>query len=101
MGLFGFGKKKDEYDYIYNNCDDDDDIDYSELDGYEFEDSDETIDAAINGLKGTIGRGDCLYCNAKNGMKYDPCGFFYCDKCKGILDEDIYYRWAAGYPIEL
>lgn len=98
MSLFGFGKK-DEYDYIYDNGDDDD-IDYSELDGYEFEDSEEDVDEAIDRLRGTIGRGDCLYCNAKNGMKYDGFICFVCSECGNSVHEDAYYRWAAGYPVE-
>ena len=96
MGLFGFGKSKDEYNDIYDNGDDDG-IDYSELDGYEFE---ESIDEAIDRLRGTIGRGDCLYCNAKNGMKYDGFICFICSECGNSVHEDTYYRWAAGYPVD-
>lgn len=97
MGLFGFGKHKDEYDDIYDN----DSIDYSEIDGCEFEDSDEDIEEAINRLRGTIGRGDCLYCNSKHAMIYDGFVCFVCKDCGNSVHEDMYYRWAAGYPIEL
>lgn len=48
MGLFGSGKKKDEYDIIY---DDEDSRNYEELD--ENEDPEEVIER----LRGTIGRG--------------------------------------------
>lgn len=62
MGLFGNGrKKKDEYDVIY---DDEDSRNYEELD--ENEDHEEVIER----LRGTIGRGDCLYCNGKNTIYF-------------------------------
>ena len=92
MGWF-FSKKKDEYDYIYDNGDDDG-IDYSEP--VENDDPEEAVDR----IRGTIGQGDCLYCNAKNGMKYDGFICFICSECGMSVHEDIYYRWAAGYPVE-
>lgn len=98
MGLFGFGKKKDEYDEIYGDDifdnGDDDGIDYSELDQYEFE---EDVDNIINKMRGTIQEGDCLYCNAKNAMKYDGSICFICSKCNWSAHEDVYYTWVAGY----
>lgn len=87
MGLFG--KKRNEYDLIYDTNDD-----YEELD--ENEDPEELIEK----LRGTISRGDCLYCNAKNAMEYDGVICFICNKCGKSVHEDIYYRWAAGYPIK-
>lgn len=92
MGLRG-GKKKDEYDLIYD-YDSEDSRNYEELD--ENEDPEELIDK----LRGTIGRGDCLYCNAKNAMEYEGHICFICKECGNSVHEDIYYRWAAGYPIE-
>lgn len=93
MGFFKFGKKKDEYDYIYDNGDDSG-IDYSELD--ENEDPEEAVDR----MRGTISRGDCIYCGAKNAMEYVGNICFVCSKCGQSVHEDIYYRWAAGYPID-
>lgn len=90
MGIFGFTKEKDEYDAIYDT-----EMDYSELD--ENEEPEEVIDR----LKGVIGRGDCLYCKAKDGMKYDGFICFVCSECGKTVHEDLYYRWAAGYPIEV
>lgn len=81
--------KKDEYEEIYEN-----NMAYEEVD--ENEDPDE----AIEKIRGTIGRGDCLYCYAKNGMIYDGFICFICSVCKRSVHEDIYYRWAAGYSIE-
>ena len=91
MGLlFNYGKReKDEYEEIY-----DDEIDYEELD--ENDDPDEVI----ANLKGTIGRGDCLYCNAKHAMVYDGFMCFICSECGMSIHEDLYYRWAAGYSID-
>lgn len=91
---------KDEYSYIYGD-DDDDDVDWSEIGECEFMDTEDEIEERINGIRGTIGRGDCLYCYGKNSMKYEPAGFFYCDKCKSMTDEDFYYRWCLGYPTEI
>ena len=85
-----FGKDTDEYDYIYDS----DELDYSELD------ENDDPEVAIEKLRGTIGRGDCLYCNAKNGMKYDGFICFICSECNKSIHEDMYYRWAAGYAIE-
>ena len=100
MGLFR--KKKSEYDEIYNNDifdnGDDEGIDYSELDQYEFEATEEEIEEAINQIKNSgITSGDCFYCRGKNTMKYDGCICFNCTKCGGSIHEDDYYRWAAGY----
>ena len=93
MGSLGSDKKKDEYDLIYD-YDTEDSRNYEELD--ENEDPEE----AIERLRNTIGRGDCLYCNAKNGMEYEGHICFICSVCGKSVHEDIYYRWAAGYPIE-
>jgi hypothetical protein len=86
-------KKDENHDYVYDHGDDGG-IDYSELD--ENEDPEEVV----NELRGTIGRGDCLYCGAKNGMKYEGFVCFICSECQKSVHEDIYYRWAAGYPVE-
>lgn len=83
--------KKDEYDLIYDY--DIDSIDYSELDENESEDE------AIEKIRYTIGRGDCLYCGAKNGMEYEGTICFICSGCGKSVHEEIYYRWAAGYTI--
>lgn len=87
-----FGGKPDEYDRIYDYCDDS--IEYAELD------ENETPEEAVERLRNTIGRGDCVYCGAKNAMEYDGCICFICSKCDMSVHEDVYYRWAAGYPIE-
>lgn len=82
-------ERKDEYDIIYDS---DDNRTYEE-----FSDSPEE---AIEKLRGVIGRGDCLYCGAKNAMKYEGRICFICSMCDKSVHEDLYYRWAAGYDIE-
>lgn len=86
-------KKRDEYDIIYN-YDDEDSRRYEELD--ENDDPEEVIEK----LRNTIGRGDCIYCDAKDGMEYEGNICFICSSCGRSVHEDIYYRWIAGYPIE-
>lgn len=86
--------KRGEYDVIYE-YDFEDSRRYEELD--ENEDADEIIDR----LKGTIGRGDCIYCGTSNSMEYEGHICFICTSCGKSVHEDIYYRWAAGYTIEI
>ena len=93
MGLRGRGNKKDEYDRLYN-YDSEDCRNYEELD--ENEDPEDVIDR----LRNTIGRGDCIYCGAKNAMEYEGQICFICNSCGKSVHEDLYYRWAAGYDIE-
>lgn len=81
MGIFK--RKKDEYDIIYD------------------EETGESPEDAIERLRGTISKGDCLYCNGKHTMKYTGDICFVCSECGQSVHEDIYYLWAAGYPIEL
>lgn len=92
MGLFG-NRKRDEYDRIY-------DYDVEDSRNYEELDENEDPEEAIEKLRGTIGRGDCLYCSGHNTMEYEGNICFVCSKCGKSVHEDIYYRWAAGYPIE-
>ena len=93
MGKYGSGRKRDEYDIIYG-YDEEDSRNYEELD--ENEDPEE----AIERLRNTIGRGDCIYCGTHNAMEYEGTICFICSVCNRSVHEDIYYRWAAGYPIE-
>lgn len=86
-------KKRDEYDIIYN-YDNEDSRRYEELD--ENADPEEVVDK----LRATIGRGDCIYCDAKDGMEYEGHICFICSSCGRSVHEDVYYRWLAGYPIE-
>lgn len=94
MGLQRSKKKKDEYDVIYE-YDSEDTRNYEELD--ENEDPEE----AVERLRGIIGRGDCLYCGGKNAMEYEGHICFICSMCGKSVHEDLYYRWAAGYDIEI
>lgn len=94
---------KDEYKDIWDNGEDDL-IDYSELDGYEFE-NDEDVDeetearwAAIDRLKGTIQDGDCLYCGKQNGMHYVK-GYYCCKTCHDLVPEEVYLQWYAGFDV--
>lgn len=91
---FKINKKKDEYDRIYN-YDTEDSRYYEEL--TESEDPEEIV----NELRNTIGRGDCMYCHAKDGMEYEGHICFICKECGKSVHEDIYYRWLAGYSIEI
>ena len=83
--------KKDEYESIYDM---EDGINYEELD------ENETPEDAIERLRGTIGRGDCLYCGGHLTMTYEGNICFVCSKCGMSVHEDTYYLWAAGYNIE-
>lgn len=83
----------DEYDIIYN-YDSEDSRNYEEFGTYD------ELDDAIEELKGCIGRGDCLYCDAKDAMEYEGYICFICKECGRSVHEDIYYRWAAGGSIE-
>lgn len=78
--------KKDEYDLFY--------------DGYEVTEEFDSIEDAIDKLKGTIGRGDCMFCGAKNGMEYEGHICYICKVCGKAVHEDLYYAWAAGYEIK-
>ena len=72
--------KRDEYNYIYGN-------------------DEEERKEAIDKLRGTIDVYDCDICGGKLTMVYDaPC--FVCTKCGVITHEDIVYSYAAGYPME-
>lgn len=73
-----------------------------EWEGYyeENDDNAEEIYEAIEELRGTIGRGDCIFCGAKNAMVYDGEVCFICNECGLSCHEDTYYAWAAGYDIE-
>lgn len=62
-------------------------------------DDDETMDDKIEKIRGTIDEGDCLWCHQHNGMKYDPQGFFLCDSCNMMCEEDTYYMWNLGYDV--
>lgn len=62
-------------------------------------DEEATMEADIEELRGTISEGSCLFCN-KGRMKYTAEVCFICDKCGKSVHEDIYYQWAAGYPVE-
>lgn len=92
MGIFGLGKK-DEYDNIYG-WDEDDPRNYEDLS------EEDDIEEKIEELKGTIGRGTCLYCGKKNAMHYEGNICFVCSNCGKSVHEDIYYRWLAGGTIE-
>ncbi len=85
-------RRKDEYDLIY---------DYDEEDSRNYEELNESdLEERIEKLRGTIGRGDCVYCGAKNAMVYEGHICFVCRQCNRSIHEDLYYRWAAGEDIE-
>lgn len=86
--------KRGEYDVIYE-------YDFEDSRRYEELDENEDMDEIMERLKGTIGRGDCIYCGASNGMEYEGHICFICKSCGKSVHEDIYYRWAAGYTIEI
>lgn len=87
-------KKRGEYDVIYE-------YDFEDSRCYEELDENEDVEEIIERLRGTIGRGDCIYCGAKNGMEYEGHVCFICNTCEKSVHEDLYYRWAAGYSIEM
>lgn len=59
----------------------------------------ETMDDKIEKIRGTIDKGDCLWCNRRSGMKYYPEGYFLCDRCNMMCEEDTYYMWYLGYDV--
>lgn len=73
-------RKKDEYELIYDS---------------------NSIDDDIENLRGTIGRGDCVYCGAKDAMEYEGHICFICSKCGKSVHEDTYYAWASGHDIKM
>ena len=82
------GLMKDEYDDIYG--DEELDLDDEEIDP----------DDAVELLRGKITSGDCIYCGGTNSMIFDEVCFI-CTICNRSIHEDLYYRWAAGYEIEM
>lgn len=80
--------KEREYERIYELINDND-LNY-----------DDNAELEIEKLRGMISSGDCMYCGAKNAMKYEGKICFICSECKNSAHENIYYRWIAGYPIE-
>lgn len=83
--VFMSRSKEGEYYDIYEN--------YEELD-----ENEDPLDA-IDRLRGTIGRGDCVYCGAKDAMVYEGNICFVCQQCGRSIHEDGYYMWAAGYGL--
>ena len=81
----------DEYDIIY---DFEDSRVFEELNEYEDEED------AIEQLRGTISKGDCIYPGCSGEMVYVGHICFVCSTCGKSVHEDVYYRWAAGYTIE-
>lgn len=61
----------------------------------------EYYDNAIEELRGTVGRGPCIYCGAKNAMIYEGNICFVCTECNTSIHEDLYYRWLAGGTIQI
>lgn len=103
MGILKADKMYDElYDNdIYDNGDDDG-IDYSEVDGYEEDDSGDEIEERAELLKSDgVTTGDCPYCGASNTMHYDGYICFICSECKWSMHEKDYYYWLAGGQIEM
>ncbi|MCM1225674.1 MAG: hypothetical protein NC548_65650 [Lachnospiraceae bacterium] len=88
------GKKLEEYRNIY---DEEDSRNYEEFTESEYE----TPEDIIAEMKGTIASGDCIYCGAKMGMKYEGDICFICSECGRSTHENIYYLWAAGYDVYL
>lgn len=83
---------RDEYDVLYN-YDPEDSRNYTDLD------ENEDPEDAIEELRGTIGRGDCMFCDGKQTMEYEGQVCFICSTCGKAVHEDLYYRWLLGYPI--
>lgn len=59
------------------------------------------VDEMIESMKGTVERGDCLYCGAKDAMVYTGNICFICDKCSKSVHEDIMYAKKLGLPVRL
>lgn len=56
------------------------------------------IDQIIEEMKGTIKRGDCLYCGSKDTMVYSGNICFVCWKCGKSVHENTFYACATGLP---
>ena len=85
--------KRGEYEVIYD-FEDDDSRNYEELS------ENETPEEFIERFRDSIGRGDCMFCHAENGMIHEGPTCFICEHCGRAVHEDVYYRWVAGYPVE-
>lgn len=85
--------EKNKYEDIYS-YDIEDNASYEELD------ENEDIEDTIEKIRGSIGRGDCVYCGSKHAMEYVGNICFVCSKCEKSVHEDIYYRWVAGEEIK-
>lgn len=85
MSLFErFLKEKDDFDPDEN---------------WEQEESEDEIEEDIKTYWGTIDKGDCIFCHAKDAMKnYDEVCFV-CNKCKQSIDYKGYLIWASGHQI--
>lgn len=79
---------------------DDDDENYDPDADYEIDSDDDSDDESDTEYENVYEdpplKGDCCYCHAKNGMKYDGEGIYHCTKCNnGILATD-YIKWYYG-----
>ena len=86
--------RKDVYDY--DDVYDEDDQGY-----YEDFDTSEDPEEVIEKMRGTVVKGDCIYCGGKHTMSYEGDVCFVCSECKKSIHEDLYYLWLAGYNIDL
>lgn len=94
MGLFWRDEDKELND-IWDNGEGDF-MDYDDLDYEDFE-----REEVIEKLRGTISRGECMYCRKPNAMVYEGEICFVCRSCNNSCHEDIYYQWISGFDIEI
>lgn len=59
---------------------------------------DEELELAIDAMKGTIEKGDCLYCGEEDSMIYTGNICFICNKCQKSVHEDTFYACRLGLP---
>lgn len=85
--------KRGEYEVIYD-FEDDDSRNYEELD------ENESVEDAVERIKNSYGRGDCMFCGTVNGMIRENTMCLICESCGRAVHEDIYFRWLAGYDVE-
>ncbi len=82
-----------KYDDLYDNK-------LTDVHEWEELDENEAPEDIIERLRGTIDRGDCMYCGGVDTMTYEGNVCFVCSKCGQSTHEDTYYLWWSGCDID-
>lgn len=86
MGLFGFGKKKEEYDYIYN--------------GVKKSDNIEIIEPIFGEVYDDVydENGDSVFCDiCGNEIKWKE-GIYICPDCGQTMSRSVFFNYIGAEP---